>query len=94
MTSLLILLVYDPLSWHFFFSSFLLYLGHIFPARNFSKVTQNPKMSSNANPSMFNGHAQYAKGYVEETIGNVTGSKDWQESGQKDAQSGIDEMKV
>jgi uncharacterized protein YjbJ (UPF0337 family) len=51
-------------------------------------------MPSNANPSMFNGHAQYAKGYVEETIGNVTGSKDWQESGQKDAQSGIDEMKV
>jgi uncharacterized protein YjbJ (UPF0337 family) len=51
-------------------------------------------MPSNANPSMFNGHAQYAKGYVEETIGNVTGSKDWQESGQKDSQSGVDEMKV
>lgn len=44
--------------------------------------------------SVLGGHAKYAKGYVEETIGNVTGSKEWQESGQKDAKRGIDEMKV
>lgn len=63
---------------------------------------------------MVGGHAQYAKGYVEETskcspitktsllnipinmklVGNVTGSKEWQESGKKDAQEGINEMKV
>ncbi|KAH8787668.1 hypothetical protein BGZ57DRAFT_755196 [Hyaloscypha finlandica] len=45
-------------------------------------------------PSMLSGHAQYAKGYTEETIGNVTGSKEWQESGKKDAQEGINEMKA
>jgi uncharacterized protein YjbJ (UPF0337 family) len=51
--------------------------------------------SNNSNSaSMLNGHAQYAKGYVEETIGNVTGSKEWEESGKSDAQAGIDEMKV
>jgi uncharacterized protein YjbJ (UPF0337 family) len=51
-------------------------------------------MASNNQPSMVAGHAQYAKGYVEETIGNVTGSKEWQESGKKDTQAGIGEMKV
>jgi uncharacterized protein YjbJ (UPF0337 family) len=51
-------------------------------------------MASNNQPSMVSGHAQYAKGYVEETIGNVTGSKEWQESGKKDTQAGIGEMKV
>ncbi|KUJ06848.1 uncharacterized protein LY89DRAFT_768765 [Mollisia scopiformis] len=45
-------------------------------------------------PSMVTGHAQYAKGYVEETIGNVTGSKEWQESGKKDTAEGISEMKA
>jgi uncharacterized protein YjbJ (UPF0337 family) len=50
--------------------------------------------SDNSNPSMLSGHAQYAKGYVEETIGNVTGSKEWQEGGKSDTQAGIDEMKV
>lgn len=45
-------------------------------------------------PSMISGHAQYAKGYVAETIGNITGSKEWQDSGKKDAQEGINEMKV
>ncbi|KAH6722832.1 hypothetical protein DL95DRAFT_301979 [Leptodontidium sp. 2 PMI_412] len=44
--------------------------------------------------SMLAGHAQYAKGYVEETVGNLTGSKDWQESGKKDAEAGIGEMKA
>lgn len=50
--------------------------------------------NTNTNPSMISGHATYAKGYAEETIGNVTGSKEWQESGKKDSQAGIDEMKV
>jgi uncharacterized protein YjbJ (UPF0337 family) len=44
--------------------------------------------------SMVGGHAQYAKGYVEETIGNLTGSADWKESGKKDAAEGIESMKV
>jgi len=43
---------------------------------------------------MLSGHAQYAKGYVEETIGNVTGNQEWQDSGKNDAKAGIDEMKV
>lgn len=55
-------------------------------------------MSSNKTPdqpaSMLGGHAQFAKGYVEETIGNVTGSKEWKESGKEDSQAGIAEMKV
>ncbi|CZT11171.1 uncharacterized protein RCO7_09906 [Rhynchosporium graminicola] len=53
----------------------------------------NSNNDSNA-PSIISGHAQYAKGYVEETIGNVTGSKEWQESGKKDAEAGIGEMKA
>ena len=52
-------------------------------------------MSSNTNePSLLSGHAQYAKGYVSETVGNVTGSTEWKESGKRDAQSGLEEMKV
>ncbi|PMD62449.1 uncharacterized protein K444DRAFT_557505 [Hyaloscypha bicolor E] len=43
---------------------------------------------------MLGGHVQYAKGYTEETIGNVTGSKEWQENGKKDTQEGINEMKA
>jgi len=43
---------------------------------------------------MLSGHAQYAKGYAEETIGNVTGNQEWQDSGKKDAKAGIDEMKT
>lgn len=43
---------------------------------------------------MIGGHAQYAKGYVEETVGKAIGSKDWEESGKKDSASGIEEMKV
>lgn len=53
-------------------------------------------MSANTDQpaSLLSGHAQYAKGYVEETIGNVTGSEDWKQSGKGHAQQGIDKMKV
>jgi uncharacterized protein YjbJ (UPF0337 family) len=64
---------------------------------NLNQLTKQPKMSAptpNQDASMLSGHATYAKGYVAETIGNVTGSKEWQESGKKDAQAGIEEMKV
>ncbi|EHL00130.1 hypothetical protein GLAREA_10634 [Glarea lozoyensis ATCC 20868] len=54
--------------------------------------TQTPHPSSNE-PSMIGGHAQYAKGYVESTIGSVTGNADWKQSGEKDMQGGIGEMK-
>ncbi|KAK0119477.1 hypothetical protein ONS95_010924 [Cadophora gregata] len=50
--------------------------------------------NNNNQASMLAGHAQYAKGYVEETVGNLTGSKEWQESGKKDAEAGIGEMKA
>ncbi|KAM3069374.1 hypothetical protein ACMFMG_005478 [Clarireedia jacksonii] len=53
-------------------------------------------MSSNSEqqPSMLAGHAQYAKGYVAETIGSVTGSKEWIDSGKKDEEAGIATMKA
>jgi uncharacterized protein YjbJ (UPF0337 family) len=56
----------------------------------------NIRMASNTDKSasMLSGHAQYTKGYVEETVGNVTGSEAWQKSGQQDAKAGIDEMRV
>lgn len=54
----------------------------------------NPLKDPNEQPSMIGGHAQYVKGYVEETVGNVTGSKEWVDSGKKDAQAGIETMKV
>ncbi|CAG8972197.1 hypothetical protein HYALB_00007339 [Hymenoscyphus albidus] len=44
-------------------------------------------------PSMIAGHAQYAKGYVESTIGAVTGSEEWKKSGEKDMGDGIGTMK-
>jgi len=44
--------------------------------------------------SMLGGHAKFAMGYVEEGIGNVTGSKEWQESGKKASSEGIEEMKA
>jgi uncharacterized protein YjbJ (UPF0337 family) len=60
------------------------------------KYLYTANMSSNSQQpaSLVGGHAQYAKGYVEETIGNVTGSKEWQDSGKEDAQAGVDQMKV
>jgi uncharacterized protein YjbJ (UPF0337 family) len=58
-----------------------------------SSNTETPHPTSNG-PSMIGGHAQYAKGYVESTIGNVTGNADWKESGEKDMQGGIGEMRV
>jgi uncharacterized protein YjbJ (UPF0337 family) len=51
---------------------------------------QPPTKSS----SIIGGHAQYAKGYVEETIGSVTGNQEWTEAGKKDEQEGIDAMRV
>lgn len=56
-------------------------------------ASSNPSKTTEQ-PSMIGGHAQYAKGYVEETVGNVTGSKEWIDSGKKDAQEGIETMKV
>ncbi|KAK3181882.1 hypothetical protein K4F52_006785 [Lecanicillium sp. MT-2017a] len=39
-------------------------------------------------PSLIGGHAQYAKGTVESTIGNVTGSQPWKDSGEQDKAAG------
>lgn len=50
--------------------------------------------NSNKDASMLGGHAKYARGYAEESIGNVTGSKEWQESGKKTAREGVEEMKA
>jgi uncharacterized protein YjbJ (UPF0337 family) len=44
--------------------------------------------------SMTGGHAQYVKGYVNEMVGNVTGSENWKESGKMDQNNGIREMRV
>jgi uncharacterized protein YjbJ (UPF0337 family) len=62
-------------------------------------MSSNPAQNNNPykspeDPSLIGGHAQYVKGYVEETVGNVTGSKEWVDSGKKDTQEGIETMKV
>ncbi|UJR23374.1 hypothetical protein I4U23_026383 [Adineta vaga] len=51
-------------------------------------------MADNNNASLIGGHAQYAKGVVEETIGNITGSQAWTESGVHDKQEAVDKMKA
>ncbi|KAL3420013.1 hypothetical protein PVAG01_08512 [Phlyctema vagabunda] len=50
--------------------------------------------NNNNNPSLIGGHAQFAKGYVEEALGNATGSREWQESGKADSAQGIQAMKA
>ena len=62
-----------------------------------SSFTNNPNPNPNnqqPQPSMLSAHAQYAQGYASETMGNLTGSKEWQESGKQTAEEGIANMKV
>ncbi|CCG81034.1 Putative uncharacterized protein [Taphrina deformans PYCC 5710] len=50
-------------------------------------------MSDNTQtPGIIASHLGYAKGAAEETIGNLTGSKEWQQSGQTDQQTAKDDM--
>ena len=65
-----------------------------FPRLITTRIQIRTMASNDKAASMIGGHAQYAKGYVSETIGNVTGSADWQESGKADQKEGIDSMKV
>lgn len=51
-------------------------------------------MTDNNNASLIGGHAQYVKGAVEETIGNVTGSQTWKDSGVHDKQEAMDKMRA
>ncbi|CAF3858809.1 unnamed protein product [Rotaria sp. Silwood1] len=51
-------------------------------------------MSDKNNASLLGGHAQYAKGAVEETIGNVTGSQAWKDSGVHDKQEATEKMRT
>jgi len=51
-------------------------------------------MTDNNNASLIGGHAQYAKGAIEETIGNITGSQAWKDSGAHDKQEAVDEMRA
>ena len=52
-------------------------------------------MSDNTqNASLIGGHAQYAKGAVEEVIGNVTGSQAWKDSGVHDKQEATEKMRA
>jgi uncharacterized protein YjbJ (UPF0337 family) len=51
-------------------------------------------MTDNNNASLIGGHAQYVKGAVEETIGNVTGSQTWKDSGAHDKQEAVDKMRA
>ncbi|KAH8594542.1 hypothetical protein B0O99DRAFT_180228 [Bisporella sp. PMI_857] len=50
--------------------------------------------STNQDASLLSGHATYAKGAVEETIGNVTGAAAWKASGRQDQEAGKQEMRV
>lgn len=72
-------------------------LRSLLHTRKFSVKTikmSAPNSNTPTNPGMVSGHAQYAKGYVEETVGKALGSKDWEDSGRKDSAAGIEEMKV
>lgn len=51
-------------------------------------------MADNNNPSLIGGHVQYAKGAIEESIGNVTGSQAWKDSGAHDKQEAVEKMRV
>jgi uncharacterized protein YjbJ (UPF0337 family) len=59
-----------------------------------TKVRVSAKMTDNNNPSLIGGHAQYVKGAVEETIGNVTGSQAWKDSGAHDKQEAVEKMRA
>ncbi|ORY86156.1 hypothetical protein BCR37DRAFT_390953 [Protomyces lactucae-debilis] len=49
---------------------------------------------SDQKPGLVAAHLNYAKGAAEETIGNVTGSQDWQKSGKNDQSAARDDMKA
>ncbi|CAF1021407.1 unnamed protein product [Rotaria sp. Silwood1] len=51
-------------------------------------------MADNNNASLLGGHAQYVKGAIEETIGNVTGSQAWKDSGTHDKQEATEKMRA
>ncbi|CAF1371207.1 unnamed protein product, partial [Rotaria sordida] len=51
-------------------------------------------MTDNNKSSLLGGHAQYVKGAVEETIGNVTGSQAWKDSGVHDKQEAAEKMRA
>lgn len=51
-------------------------------------------MADNNNASLIGGHAQYVKGAVEETIGNLTGSQAWKDSGIHDKQEAVESMRA
>lgn len=40
------------------------------------------------------GHAQYALGATQETVGNLTGAESWKESGQQNQSAGKQEMQA
>lgn len=50
-------------------------------------------MSETNKGSLIGGHAQYVKGAVEETIGNLTGSQSWKDAGVHDKQEAVETMK-
>ncbi|KAI9670634.1 MAG: hypothetical protein M1831_005854 [Alyxoria varia] len=62
-------------------------------------TTTSHKMSSENNPNpseqpgLIHGHAKYAQGAVESTIGTATSSQPWQSSGESNKSAGIDEMR-
>jgi uncharacterized protein YjbJ (UPF0337 family) len=64
---------------------------HCKPINTYRAVmSSSPQRSA----SIVGGHAQFAKGYVYETIGNITGAESWKESGKRNILQGSEEMKV
>lgn len=53
-----------------------------------------PGNNSNQQPSLVGGHAEYAKGAAESTIGSVTGSQAWTSSGEQAKAHAVDTMKA
>ncbi|GAO18715.1 hypothetical protein UVI_02053210 [Ustilaginoidea virens] len=44
-------------------------------------------------PGLVQGHVQYVKGVAEGTVGDLTGSQPWKESGEQDKAAGLSAMR-
>ncbi|KAF8537828.1 hypothetical protein BDD12DRAFT_981908 [Trichophaea hybrida] len=61
---------------------------------NIKPPTDPTNTSTGRRPSQVHGHAEYAKGVVNETIGQMANSPSWQASGIEDKAAGIAEMRA
>jgi len=53
-----------------------------------------PNPPSPSTPSLLRAHAHYMKGYLDSSIGHLSGSESWKGSGETEMREGLDELKV